>query len=630
MIIRLLALFVLSVVIVSAAPAKRPNIVLIFIDDMGYGDIGPFGSVKNRTPRLDRMAAEGMRFTSFYAAPVCSVSRAQVLTGCYGQRVSVPGVFFPAGKNGLNPEENTVAELMREAGYATACVGKWHLGDQPEFLPTNHGFDYYYGIPYSNDMNRKATDTGKTVCPLLRNDQVIELLEPADQARVTADYTEEAIKFIREHREGPFFVYLPHTAVHVPIWPGKPFAGKSANGRYGDWVEELDWSTGRILDTLRELGIARNTLVIFTSDNGPWLSKGSDGGESGPLRGGKGGTFEGGVREPTIAWWPGTIAAGTQSDIIAGNIDFLPTFVSLAGGELPEDRKIDGRDFSAVMLGEAGAKGHDHWFYYRGYGLKAVRSGEWKLALGPQSEGMGLKNGSADASSRVPRLYHLGKDIGERHDVAGEHPDVVARLTRLAADMVADLGNGKAGPGVRPAGYVANPVMLYPAENPVRRARKKAGKPVDLASLKVGDAVPAARVPNVSNAEFTLRCEVTTDAPNGIIVSHGGSRVGWSLYLRAGRPIFALRRGERVDRVKGAETVSGQFVIAVRVAESGEMTMEINGSEVGQAKAAGALSSHPAEDLCVGHDDKNPADPEAPAVPFAGLIRGIRLERENR
>ncbi len=266
-------LFLVSFFMGYAAEAVRPNLVLIYIDDMGYGDIGPFGSSKNRTPRLDQMARDGMKLTSFYAAPVCSVSRAQVMTGCYGPRVSVPGVFFPAGRSGLNPEEDTIAEQLRELGYATACIGKWHLGDQPAFLPTHHGFDYYYGIPYSNDMNRKSKATGLSVCPVLRNDKVLKLIEPEGQSDITREYTEEVLAFIRKHKDHPFFVYLPHTAVHVPVFPGKDFAGKSRNGRYGDWVEELDWSTGALLDGLKELGLEKNTLVIFTSDNGPWLSK---------------------------------------------------------------------------------------------------------------------------------------------------------------------------------------------------------------------------------------------------------------------------------------------------------------------------------------------------------------------
>ena len=258
-----------------AADPPRPNVVIIFIDDMGYADIGPFGATKQKTPNLDRMAAEGMKLTSFYAAPVCSVSRAQLLTGCYGARVSVPGVYFPAGPQGLNPKEVTIAERLKPLGYATQCVGKWHLGDQPAFLPTKQGFDHYLGIPYSNDMQRKAKATGERVVPLVRDDKVAELLTDAQQSTIVERYTEEAVGFIRANKDRPFFLYLPHTAVHTPIHPGEKFRGKSANGRYGDWVEEVDWSVGRVLDTVRELKLAERTLVVFTTDNGPWAIKGA-------------------------------------------------------------------------------------------------------------------------------------------------------------------------------------------------------------------------------------------------------------------------------------------------------------------------------------------------------------------
>ncbi|MSU51501.1 MAG: arylsulfatase [Opitutus sp.] len=476
----LVACFVLLIfptMAMRAAAPSRPNIVLLFIDDMGYGDIGPFGSTKNRTPHLDRMAREGMKFTSFYAAPVCSVSRAQVMTGCYGQRVSVPGVFGPSNKNGLNADEHTVAELLRAQGYATMCIGKWHLGDQPPFLPTLHGFDHYFGLPYSNDMNRKATADGRSVVPLVRDDRVIELLDGAAQDKLTERYTDEAVQFIRENRARPFFLYLPHTAVHVPIHPGEKFRGKSANGRFGDWVEEVDWSVGCVLDTLRELKLDANTLVIFTSDNGPWLVKGADGGTAGPLRGGKGSTWEGGVREPTIAWWPGRVVPGGVSDAVAGNIDFLPTFVSLAGGTVPADRTIDGRDFSPLLLGRAKESQREAHFYYRAYRLEAVRQGPWKLALGPQAAGMGTVDTDLEARVAGLRLYNLDTDIGERTDVAAQNPAVVKRLQALAATMAADLGNGQPGPGVRPAGQVENPVMLYPSSEPAKQGgAKKAAK----------------------------------------------------------------------------------------------------------------------------------------------------------
>src|SRR4051812_30060538 len=295
----------------AAAAEPKPNVVIIFIDDLGYADIGPFGATKQKTPHLDRMAAEGMKLTSFYAAPVCSVSRAQLLTGCYGARVSVPGVYSPAGPQGLHPNEVTIAERLKPLGYATLCVGKWHLGDQPEFLPTRQGFDHYFGIPYSNDMQRTAKATGQRVVPLLRDDKVAELLTDEQQGKLVERYTGEAVGFIRANKDRPFFLYLPHTAVHTPIHAGKKFRGKSANGRFGDWVEEVDWSVGRVLDTLRELKLDGRTLVVFTSDNGPWLIRGADGGSAKPLRGGKGSTWEGGVRVPTIAWWPGKIAAGS-------------------------------------------------------------------------------------------------------------------------------------------------------------------------------------------------------------------------------------------------------------------------------------------------------------------------------
>ncbi len=615
----------------AAAPASKPNFVIIYIDDMGYSDIGPFGSTKNRTPQLDRMAREGMKLTSFYAAPVCSVSRAQVMTGCYGQRVSVQGVFFPAGKNGLNPKENTIAELLKKQGYATACIGKWHLGDQPEFLPTNHGFDYYYGIPYSNDMNRKSSKTGESVCPLLKNDKVFKLLDGEGQSHVTREYTEEAVKFIHENKERPFFVYLPHTAVHVPIYPGKEFQGKSMNGRYGDWVEELDWSAGAILQALRELKLDRKTLVIFTSDNGPWLSKGADGGQAVPLRGGKGGTFEGGVREPTIAWWPETIEAGTSSDIVAGNIDFLPTFVKLAGGNVPAKPKIDGRDFSDVLFGHAKESAHEAWYYYRGNSLKAVRSGPWKLALGPQSEGMGLKTTGADALSKELRLYNLDDEISERTDLAARNPEVVARLRKLADEMTADIGNGKPGPGVRPAGFVENPVTLYPTEAGKPRGKKSktnskpVGKPVPLDKLNVGDSIATASAPQVAGRPFTISCEVSTGNADGIILSHGGSAVGYVLYLKGGHVVFVIRDRGGMKRVESAEKISGKFSLKAELGKGGLMSLEIDGKVVGESKASGLLSKHPQEDFDIGFDAKNPVDEDAPKGKFDGKVTALKI-----
>jgi arylsulfatase A len=451
----------------GAADNSRPNLVIILMDDMGYGDISPFNpKTKNRTPNLERMAKEGMKLTSFYAAPVCTPSRAQVLTGCYAKRVSLPIVISPVAAVGLSAEEHTIATLLKQQGYATMCIGKWHVGDQKEFLPIHRGFDHYLGLPYSNDMGGEwdgALDVPparrKPPLPLVRDEKVIETLKPADQDRLTERYTQEAIKFIREHKDGPFFLYLPHTAVHVPLHPGHEFRGKSSNGTYGDWVEEADTSAGRILDTLHELKLDNNTLVIFSSDNGPWLVQGKNGGEAGPLRGGKGGTYEGGMREPTLAWWPGHIAPGTTTDAVAGNIDLLPTFVALAGGTVPTDRKIDGANIAPLLFGQTKEAAREAHYFFSGNKLEAVRSGPWKLAVAPQSENAG-KPKEPEKLPFKPKLYNLDADIGETTDVADMHPDVVKRLQGFAATMNKDLGATGKGPGVRLPGRVATPLPL--------------------------------------------------------------------------------------------------------------------------------------------------------------------------
>ena len=449
----------------SLFPATKPNIIILYVDDLGYADIGPFGATKQKTPNLDRMAQEGMKLTSFYAAPVCSVSRAQLMTGCYGARISVPGVYPPGSKNGLHPNEYTIAERLKKQGYATQCIGKWHLGDQPEFLPTKQGFDHYLGIPYSNDMQKTAEDSGQKVVPLVRDDQVAELLTEEDQTGIEERYTEEALGFIRTNKDKPFFLYFPHTAVHTPIHPGKQFQGKSSNGRFGDWVEEIDWSVGRVLDTLRELKLDHNTLVVFSSDNGPWLIKGADGGSAIPLRGGKGSTWEGGVRVPTLAWWPGKIAPSSVCDAVAGTIDMLPTCVSISGGQLPPEPVIDGRDISPLLFGKSKESQREAHYYFASYNLQAVRQGPWKLTLSQQGESMG-KETSADSKIN-PRLYDLDTEIGEQTNLADKHPDIVAKLQALATEMNAQIG-GSAPTSRRPAGEVSNPVTLYPTSDAPR------------------------------------------------------------------------------------------------------------------------------------------------------------------
>jgi len=442
----------------QAADAPRPNFIFINIDDLGYADIGPFGSKLNRTPHLDRMAEEGRRLTCFYAAPVCSPSRASLMTGCYPKRaLSIPGVLFPGNDVGLAPEEITVAELLHEQGYATGCIGKWHLGDQPPFLPRRQGFDYYFGLPYSNDMGpaadgvksslgapipkRKGKGKGQPPLPLLRNETVLQRVLAHDQTTLVARYTEEAVKFIREHQGERFFLYLPHSAVHFPIYPGEAFQGKSKNGIYGDWVEEVDWSVGQVLDTVRQLGLSAETLVIFTSDNG-----GTRRAVNAPLRGYKGSTLEGGMRVPTIAWWPGKIPAGTETDAVTGMMDVLPTFVKLAGASPPTDRKLDGADIWPILAGQPDAESaHDVFYYYRGLKLQAVRSGPWKLHLARQE------------------LYNLETDIGESSNVAAANPEVVRRLWTLAEQMRDDLGLDGIGPGCRPLGKVtdAQPIISH-------------------------------------------------------------------------------------------------------------------------------------------------------------------------
>ena len=450
---RMLLYFTLGATLGCQSPTTRnPNFILIYADDLGYGDLGCFGSKKNRTPHLDRMAEQGMKLTSFYVTSgVCSPSRSSLMTGCYPRRVSMHQdaggrwVLFPKSRKGLHPDEITVAEVLKGRGYATACIGKWHLGDQLTFLPTRQGFDSYFGIPYSNDMARKGIPL-----PLMRGEKVIEA--PVDQSTLTKRYTEEAIEFIKANHDRPFFLYLPHTMVHLPLHASAAFKGKSNNGRYGDAVEELDWSTGEILKTLAALGIDEHTLVIFTSDNG---SNRRNGGSNAPLRGGKGSTNEGGMRVPCIARWPGHVPAGSVCDEIVSTLDVLPTFAGLAGGSAPTDRRIDGHDIRPLLEGiEAAKSPREAFFYFDIKQLQAVRSGKWKLTLPRQTRPR------RDRPRRdLPlRLFDLDADIHEDTDVSSQHPEVVKRLLALADVVKADLGHAdKRGANQRPAGMVDYP-----------------------------------------------------------------------------------------------------------------------------------------------------------------------------
>jgi arylsulfatase A len=438
----------------------KPNFIIIFCDDLGYGDLACFGSRLHRTPNLDRMAEQGTRFTSFYVtSSVCTPSRASLITGCYPKRVDMHQdshgkcVLFPVESKGLNPNEITIAEILKKQGYATCCIGKWHLGDQPSFLPTRHGFDYYFGIPYSNDMGTRK-ETKNPPLPLVQNEKVIEA--PALQHTLTKRYTEEAIKFIKKNKDRPFFLYLPHTMVHDPLHPGKEFRGRSANGLYGDAVEEIDFYTGQILKTLKDLHLDKKTFVIFTSDNGA-----SDryGGSNAPLRGHKGTTFEGGMREPCIMWWPGQIPAGKTCNEIAATMDLLPTFAHLAGAQPPTDRIIDGKNIWPLISGQPNAGSpHEAFYYYQIDQLQAVRSGKWKLHLP-------LKPKKRNWGKPVPEaplaLYDLENDIAEKNNLAQHHPNVVKYLLALAEKARRDLGDlDRKGENIRPAGWVENPKPL--------------------------------------------------------------------------------------------------------------------------------------------------------------------------
>jgi arylsulfatase A len=467
----------------------KPNIILINCDDLGYGDLGCYGSTLNRTPALDRMAAEGVRFTDFYmASPVCSPSRGAMMTGCYPNRIGFDdfqghAVLFPGQSVGLNPAEKTMAGYLRDQGYATKLVGKWHCGDQPEFLPTRHGFDSYYGLPYSNDMGRQAHrwegwpawveelqrktgvdyatpgETGPAhqfpPLPLLRDQQVIQ--EQPDQAGLTERYVEEAVRFIRDKKEQPFFLYFAQMYVHLPIYPPESYLKRSQNGRYGAAVEHVDWSVAVLLDELKRQGLDENTLVVFTSDNGSRAN--NEGGSNAPLRGTKATTWEGGQRLPCIMRWPAAIPAGRTCAELVTSMDFLPTFVGLAGGTVSAERILDGRDMAPLMRAEPGATSpHEAFYYYSQGSLEAIRCGNWKLHVRKQGEPFSA-------------LYNLAADLGETTDLLAEQPEVVERLTAMAETMRARLGDralGIAGCERRPIGQVAQADTLthYDPDHP--------------------------------------------------------------------------------------------------------------------------------------------------------------------
>ena len=426
-------------------PARRPNFVVILTDDQGYADLGCYGAPLLDTPNLDRMAAEGVRFTDFYAAaPNCSPSRAALLTGCYPTRVGLPKVLGPGSEIGISSEEVTLAELLKGQGYATACYGKWHLGDRPEFLPLRHGFDDYFGLPYSNDMwPRHPTNKSFPDLPLIDGEHAVET--NPDQTQLTRRYTERAVAFVTENKDRPFFLYVPHTMPHVPLHASGKFLGKSRQGLYGDVIMEIDWSMGQILAALRRLGIDEDTFVVFSSDNGPWLSYGDHAGSAKPLREGKHTTFDGGQRVPCVMRWPGRIPAGATCHEPAAMFDLLPTFAKLAGTRPPVDRVIDGKDIWPLIACQPGAASpHEAFFFACDGELQAVRAGTWKLHLAHKYQalaeaGTGGTPGRYVTKSIGPALFDLRQDVAEEADVAAAHPDVVERLTRMATEFENDI-----------------------------------------------------------------------------------------------------------------------------------------------------------------------------------------------
>ncbi|MBM3993456.1 MAG: sulfatase [Planctomycetes bacterium] len=494
--IRYLIALGVAVVGLHASPAslageskRPPNIIVILADDLGYGDLGCFGNKKIKTPNLDRMARQGMRFTSFYVTEaVCSPSRASLLSGCYAVRVGLEGALNHTSRIGIHERETLLSSLCRRLGYATALFGKWHLGHLPEFNPLNRGFDEYFGIPYPNDCSNKFHPIVRTFPPLPLMEGRKVVAEEPDQAQFTQQFTKRAVDFIAKNKDRPFFLYLAHVMPHVPIHASAKFRGKSAGGLYGDTVEELDWSVGEILAAVQKHGLDENTLIIFTSDNGPFLSYGNHAGSAGPLRGGKLTAFEGGVRMPCIMHWKGRIPAGKDCHEIASTIDLLPTITRLIDGKLPANA-IDGKDIRPLMFGAKGAKSpHDALFFYNGPELHAMRSGPWKLhfphsylevAGEPGKDGKpsnfdklkpedlkksGIQGIASRHGYRVEHcgleLYNLDNDIGESRNIAKDHPDVVRRLELLAESMREDLGDAltkRKGRGIREAGMVPVP-----------------------------------------------------------------------------------------------------------------------------------------------------------------------------
>ncbi|GMN09063.1 sulfatase [Croceitalea sp. MTPC9] len=468
------ALFLLSLIYSISCFAQQssrsiePNVIIIFTDDQGYQDIGCFGSPDIKTPHLDKMAQEGIKLTDFYAAQaVCSASRAGLLTGCYPNRIGIHGAFMPNSKQGLSTSETTMAEMLKDIGYKTGVFGKWHLGDNPKFMPNNQGFDEYFGIPYSNDMWPFHPQQGPIFdfdpLPLFENETIIDTL--TNQSLLTTQITKRSVDFIEKNKENPFFLYIAHPQPHVPLFVSDKFKGKSERGLYGDVIMEIDWSVGQILTTLKENNLDENTIVIFTSDNGPWLNYGDHAGCAYPLREGKGTALEGGQREPCIIRYPKEIKPGRVINVPMMAIDILPTIAALTGAKLP-DNKIDGKNVWNIWTGDSTTSPHEaYYFYYHVNELHGIRSGKWKMYYPHKYRTLNGRKGGENGfpveyeynTMEKIELYDLSKDISETKDVAAENPEVVAKIKSLGDKIRLELGdslNNQTGKGTRPVGKI--------------------------------------------------------------------------------------------------------------------------------------------------------------------------------
>ena len=470
----LIAFWILAITLTgntSWAFDNRPNIIVVFADDLGYGDLSCYGQKRYSTPNIDSIATNGVRFTDFHSSqPVCSASRASLLTGCYANRIGIHGALGPAAKNGIHDDEVLLSEMLKSQGYKTCAVGKWHLGHHQKFLPLQHGFDRYLGLPYSNDMwpHGPVVKPGTfPELPLIRDNEIIDSdVDAQDQSKLTKQYSDFAIEFLENSKDDPFFLYFAHSFPHVPLYAGEEFKGKSKAGIYGDVIEEFDAVVGRILNFLKQNNLERNTLVIFSSDNGPWLTYGDHAGTAGPLREGKGTVYEGGTRVPMLAQWPGQIPAGSVQDATAMTIDVLPTIARIINAPLPS-QAIDGLDIFDLMCSKPGAKcPHEVFYHYFRQGeLQAIRSGPWKLMLPhnvncivpDQLGGQGKPGKSQMRKITEPELYHLGNDLGETTNLASQKPEVLKRLLELADQGRKELGDSLTktlGSGIRPCGMI--------------------------------------------------------------------------------------------------------------------------------------------------------------------------------